>query len=178
MKKNILLALCLLALLLITIRSKYYITKGSCNIEVNNCKTLADLGIKPLKTIDVPVSCIILYKDSIIGQGYNTVWEKGNIGGHAEINAISGAISAIGSKRFNQIKDSIILVTTFEPCLMCKGAIIENGIKKVVFIKEKNFWHWLKNDLKDLQYEFNKQQCKNCGELQDSLFRLYPNYKE
>lgn len=177
MKKNLLLALCILLILLLLLRSKYFIVNDDYVIESTNLKELAYLGVKPLKSLDVPVSSIILYKNSVVGKGYNTVNEYRNIGGHAEINAISNVIATIGKTRFNLIKDSLILVTTFEPCLMCKGAIIENGLKKVVFIKEKSFWHWLKNDLKDLKYEFYKQECKNCGELQDSLFRLYPNYK-
>ncbi|HXD93649.1 MAG TPA: deaminase, partial [Bacteroidia bacterium] len=61
-----------------------------------------------------------------------------NIGGHAEINAISNTIKNIGTQNFNQLnRDSLILITTFEPCLMCRGAIIENRIKHIEFIKEK-----------------------------------------
>jgi tRNA(Arg) A34 adenosine deaminase TadA len=168
----------LLVLVVLLLSPKLYYKNENYALPKRYIDTLANLGIKSLTKLDVPVASIVLFKDSIVGKGYNAVNEFNTIGGHAEINAISDVINTLGKNRFKSIKDSLVLITTFEPCLMCKGAIIENGIKKVVFLKEKSLVHWLKNDVKALRYEYVKQRCGNCGNLQDSLFRLHPYYRE
>jgi hypothetical protein len=58
---------------------------------------------------------------------------------------------------------------------MCKGAIQLYKIKHVYFIKGKSIIHWMKNSYGELLYEINKQQTES-GNLQDSLFGLYPKY--
>ena len=73
-------------------------------------------------------------------------------------------------------RKDLILVSTFEPCMMCRGALIEYNIMRVYFLKGKGPWHWLKNDLKILRYEWMKEDAE--GEaLQDSLFMLHPLYR-
>ena len=134
---------------------------------------LRDEGRAAVATRDVPVSAVLLYGDSVIGAGHNTVRAHGNAGGHAEINAISDAIAHMGLDTFMHLpKDSLRMVTTFEPCLMCRGAILEYGIKHVEFLKGKSVWFWLREDLRTLRYQWARRN--RAGEsLQDSLFELY-----
>ena len=46
--------------------------------------TLRKLGLRAIESRDVPVSAVLLYGDSIIGSGWNTVLRDTNAGGHAE----------------------------------------------------------------------------------------------
>ena len=139
-------------------------------------QTLIDNASQALKSNDVPVGAILIYNDSILSTGYNTVYRDSNAGGHAEINAISNVIKKIGYENFSKLdRNKLILVSTFEPCMMCKGAIIEYNIKKVYFLKGKGLLHWWKNDLKQIRYEWNKFKVE--GEnLQDSLFMMHPKF--
>lgn len=158
-------------------QSKFYYFNTNYTLRNTERVELISLAMKALKTKEVPVSSIITYNGKIIGKGYNTVLRDTNAGGHAEINAISDVIKNVGVKNFNALnRDSLLLITTYEPCLMCRGAIIENRIKKVAFIKEKDLLHWIKNEFKSLNYEM-KERKTNEIHLQDSLFSLHPTYK-
>lgn len=80
------------------------------------------------RTGDVPVgACVVVGTGAgrIITTGHNTTLSEGNAAGHAEINALTKAIAAVGgAKNFSAIpRDSIFLITSFEPCPMCAGAI-------------------------------------------------------
>ena len=163
-------------LLALVLQSKFYKLHPASSLTSNNQKLLTGLALQALKANEVPVASILVYNGLVIGQGYNTVLRDTNIGGHAEINAISNAVKNMGMQKFNQLnRDSLLLITTYEPCLMCRGAIIENRIKHIEFIKEKGLTHWIKNLFKSLQYEKNKTKINNAT-LQDSLFCLHPNY--
>jgi cytidine deaminase len=137
---------------------------------------LISLSDSALMHGDVPVAAVLLYNDSVIGTGYNTVLANGNAGGHAEINAISSAITLLGKETFDTLdKKSLTLISTFEPCPMCRGAIIEYNIRSVVYLKPKSLWYWFFKDGAMLRYEI----AKRGGEpkwLQDSLFVKHPKY--
>ncbi len=78
---------------------------------------------------EVPIGCVIVYNDEIIGRGANLRVTKGNVLAHAEIIAINEACSFIGDWR---LEDCTLFVTV-EPCPMCAGAILQSRIKEVVF---------------------------------------------
>ena len=130
-----------------------------------------------LKSLDVPVGAILIYYDTLLASGFNTVLRDTNVGGHAEINAINNAIKAIGFSAFSKLnRDHLVLISGFEPCRMCQAAINEYNIRHVLFMKGKSLGQWLKNDARSILYEWNKKQCD--GEaIQDSLFMLHPRYK-
>jgi len=174
--KRIALAIFTILFLVLLFQSKLYWFSKKPELKKLERIVLVDLAMEALKAKEVPVSSIVIYNGKIIGRGYNTVLRDTNIGGHAEINAISDAIKNIGESDFNKLdRDSLRLITTFEPCLMCRGAIIENRIKQVEFIKEKSVLHWIKNYLKAFSYEFEKKKVDE-DNLQDSLFMLHPSY--
>ncbi|HUI65638.1 MAG TPA: nucleoside deaminase [Bacteroidota bacterium] len=133
------------------------------------------LGERAIRTGDVPVGAILLYGDSVIGSGFNTVSGAGEAGGHAEINAVSEALVHLGNARFATLnRDSLLLISTFEPCLMCKGCLLEYRIKRVKYLKAKPFFYRLKEDLRLLALSLRMSQ-RGPSALQDSLFRQYPN---
>ena len=165
-----------LLLLILLFQSDWYKMCREPSLNPENRKILVQLALKALETKEVPVASVVLYNGKIIGKGYNTVNRDTNIGGHAEINALSDAIKKIGSKPFNELnRDSLVLITTYEPCMMCKGALMENRIYNVEFIKGKGSAHWIKNHFKSLRYEWGKRKSDE-EKLQDSLFYLHPSF--
>ncbi len=84
---------------------------------------------KAYKEDEVPIGCIIVYKNKIIGRGYNKRTQYKNVLYHAEIIAIYDACKYLNDWR---LEDCTIYVTV-EPCPMCGGAIIQSRIKKLVY---------------------------------------------
>ncbi len=78
---------------------------------------------------EVPIGCVIVYNDRVIGKGANLRITKGNVLAHAEIIAINEACGFMGDWR---LEDCTLFVTV-EPCPMCAGAILQARIKEVVF---------------------------------------------
>ncbi len=78
---------------------------------------------------EVPIGCVIVYNDEVIGRGANMRVTKGNVLAHAEIIAIDEACSFMGDWR---LEDCTLFVTV-EPCPMCAGAILQARVKEVVF---------------------------------------------
>ena len=77
---------------------------------------------------EVPIGCVIVYQDKIIGRGYNRRNTDKNTLAHAEITAINKASKRIGDWRLEECT----LYVTLEPCQMCAGAIVQARIPQVV----------------------------------------------
>ena len=77
---------------------------------------------------DVPIGCVIVYKDKIIARGYNKRNQQKTALGHAEIAAIRKASKKLGDWRLEECT----MYVTLEPCQMCAGAIVQARIPKVV----------------------------------------------
>ncbi|RPI04846.1 MAG: nucleoside deaminase [Ignavibacteriae bacterium] len=137
---------------------------------------LLELARRSLESLDVPVGALLIYHTEIIGEGYNTVLRGSDAGGHAEINAISDAIKRLGMERFTSLeRNSLFLVSTFEPCLMCAGAFINYDITRVYFLKEKDTKVLSKEGARFIRYYFRRGPMKHAGE-QDALFEQHPGY--
>lgn len=83
---------------------------------------------KAYKLGEVPIGCVIVYQDKIIGRGYNRRNTDKNTLAHAEISAIKKASKKMGDWRLEDCD----LYVTLEPCQMCSGAIVQARIKKVI----------------------------------------------
>lgn len=83
---------------------------------------------KAYKLGEVPIGCVIVYEDRIIGRGYNRRNTDKNTLSHAEITAIRRASRVIGDWRL----EDCTLYVTLEPCQMCAGAIVQARIPRVV----------------------------------------------
>lgn len=77
---------------------------------------------------EVPIGCVIVHEDKIIGRGYNRRNTDKNSLSHAEITAIGKASKKIGDWRL----EDCTLYVTLEPCQMCSGAIVQARIPRVV----------------------------------------------
>ncbi len=77
---------------------------------------------------EVPIGCVIVHEDRIIGRGYNRRNTDKNTLAHAEITAINKASRKLGDWRL----EDCVLYVTLEPCQMCSGAIVQARIPEVV----------------------------------------------
>ncbi len=87
------------------------------------------LALRAFETDEVPVGCIIVHDNKIIGQGYNQCESLNDATAHAEMIAITAASSTLDSWRLNECA----IYVTKEPCSMCAGAIVNSRIDKIYF---------------------------------------------
>lgn len=78
---------------------------------------------------EVPVGCVIIRGDEIVGRGRNRRERNRSALAHAELEAIAEACEKLGGWRLWECT----LYVTLEPCSMCAGAIINARIPRVVF---------------------------------------------
>ena len=78
---------------------------------------------------EVPVGCVIVRGDEIVGRGRNRREQDRTALAHAEIEAIGEACRNLGGWRLWECT----LYVTLEPCPMCAGAIINSRIRRVVY---------------------------------------------
>lgn len=97
-------------------------------------KEALKLAKKAYDEDEIPVGAVVVYKNKVIGCGYNQKEKFNNPLKHAELIAIEEACNYIGDWRLNDCE----LYVTLEPCQMCMGAIIETRIKKVVYGTSKS----------------------------------------
>ena len=78
---------------------------------------------------EVPVGCVVVRGDEIVGRGRNRREGAKSALAHAEIEAIAEACRTLGGWRLWQCT----LYVTLEPCPMCAGAIINARLPRVVY---------------------------------------------
>ena len=78
---------------------------------------------------EVPVGCVIVRGDEIVGRGRNRRERGKSALAHAEVEAIGEACRNLGGWRLWECT----LYVTLEPCPMCAGAIINARIPRVVY---------------------------------------------
>ncbi|MDU6784228.1 MAG: nucleoside deaminase [Peptoniphilus harei] len=84
---------------------------------------------RSLLSDDVPIGCVIVRNNKIIGYGYNKKEELRSPIAHAEIMAIKMAAKNLNSYHL----EGCDIYVTLEPCLMCVGAILNARIKNLYF---------------------------------------------
>ncbi len=78
---------------------------------------------------EVPVGCVVVCNNQIIGKGHNLTEQLNDVTAHAEMQAITAAANYLGAK---YLTDCTIYITV-EPCVMCAGAIFWAQFERVVF---------------------------------------------
>ncbi len=78
---------------------------------------------------EVPVGCVIVHNNKIIGRGYNRIETLQDPTAHAEIIAITAASENLKSRRL----EGCSVYVTLEPCVMCCGALVLARVEKLVF---------------------------------------------
>ena len=84
---------------------------------------------KALSSNEIPIGCVIVSQDRIIGRGHNLTETLADVTAHAEIQAITAATQTLGGK---YLPDATLYVTV-EPCPMCAGAIGWAQISRIVY---------------------------------------------
>lgn len=78
---------------------------------------------------EVPIGCVVVMNDKIIGRGHNLRETEKNPIMHAEIIALQKAAETLGGWRLTGAE----LYATIEPCVMCAGAAKQARISKIIF---------------------------------------------
>ena len=84
---------------------------------------------KALAADEIPIGCVIVSQNQIIGRGHNLTETLADVTAHAEIQAITAATQTLGGK---YLPDCTLYVTV-EPCAMCAGAIGWAQISRIVY---------------------------------------------
>lgn len=88
------------------------------------------LAEKAAEIGEIPVGALVVSSEGeIIGEGYNKRELLQSPIAHAEILAIEDAAKRLGSRRLS----GCTLYVTLEPCPMCAGAIMNAGLKRLVY---------------------------------------------
>ena len=84
---------------------------------------------KALAMGEVPVGCVVVADDQVVGRGHNLTETLADVTAHAEMQAITAAANTLGGKYLSQCT----LYVTVEPCVMCAGAIGWAQVQRVVY---------------------------------------------
>ena len=86
-------------------------------------------AMRALDKREIPIGAVVVAGDRIVGRGHNLVETLGDATAHAEMQAITAAMSSLGGKYLNDCT----LYVTVEPCVMCGGALAWSQIGRVVW---------------------------------------------
>jgi tRNA(adenine34) deaminase len=78
---------------------------------------------------EVPVGCVLVAGNEIIGKGRNSPIELLDPTAHAEMLALRQGALSLGNYRLSEAT----LYCTLEPCPMCAGALIAARVQRLVF---------------------------------------------
>lgn len=142
-------------------REMYYMKEA-----IKEAKKAAKIG-------EVPIGCVIVFEDRIIGRGYNRRMTDKSALSHAELSAIKKACRQTGDWRL----DDAEIYITLEPCQMCAGAIVQSRIRKV-FIGAMNPKAGCAGSILDLLHvdAFNHQCEVTTGILEDACAALLTDF--
>ena len=144
-----------------TKRDERYMRKA-----IAQAKRAAKLG-------EVPIGCVIVYEDRIIGRGYNRRKTDRNTLSHAELTAIRKASRVMGDWRL----EGCTMYVTLEPCQMCAGAIVQARMDRVVIatMSPKSGCAGSILNLLDMR-EFNHQVEITSGILEEECSRILSDF--
>ena len=110
---------------------------------------------------EYPVSALVLYGDSIIGAGINSFRTRNEPLGHAEINAFKNVFARMHYSDFRSLsRDSLVLLTSYEPCPMCKGVINHLDVRKIYYLQPKKLQYRTKYRRKELSFNLKTRRIK------------------
>ncbi len=108
--------------------ARLHVTGSGLREEERYMKEALKQAKKAYELGEVPIGCVIVHEDKIIGRGYNRRNTDKNTLSHAELTAIKKASKVMGDWRL----ETCTIYVTLEPCQMCAGAIVQARIPKAV----------------------------------------------
>jgi creatinine deaminase len=82
----------------------------------------------------IPIGCVIVHRNAVIGRGHNRRVQSGSAILHGEMDALENA----GRQPASVYRDCT-LYTTLSPCSMCSGAILLYKIPRVIVGENRTF---------------------------------------
>ncbi|XP_012682781.2 tRNA-specific adenosine deaminase 2 [Clupea harengus] len=94
-----------------------------------------DLATEALENGEVPVGCLMVYRNEVLGKGGNEVNDTKNATRHAEMVAFDHVVEWCCSRdlNLNQVCAQTTLYVTVEPCIMCSSALRLLNIPLIVY---------------------------------------------
>ncbi|XP_072536543.1 tRNA-specific adenosine deaminase 2 isoform X2 [Salminus brasiliensis] len=94
-----------------------------------------DMAKDALENGEVPVGCLMVYNDEILGKGRNEVNETKNATRHAEMVALDQVLEWCHLRELDmkEVCKQTVLYVTVEPCIMCAAALRLLNIPLVVY---------------------------------------------
>nr|XP_046228979.1 tRNA-specific adenosine deaminase 2 [Scatophagus argus] len=94
-----------------------------------------DMAKNALDNGEVPVGCLMVYNDEVVGKGRNEVNESKNATRHAEMVALDQLLDwcRCSSLDVSSVCERTALYVTVEPCIMCAAALRLLNIPLVVY---------------------------------------------
>ena len=130
------------------------------------------LARKSYEIGEIPVGCLVVKDDKIIGRGYNLTEGKKVIN-HAEILAITSANDYLNNWRLLDCN----LYVTLEPCMMCVGAINNSRLKRVVYGAKNNNFGAIQNLNSKIQVVSGILE-KECSKILQDFFKSIRKLKQ
>ncbi|KAJ0026983.1 hypothetical protein NQD34_017983 [Periophthalmus magnuspinnatus] len=94
-----------------------------------------DMAKDALENGEVPVGCLLIYNNEIIGKGRNEVNETKNATRHAEMVALDELRDwcELRGLEVKRVCEKTVLYVTVEPCIMCAAALRLFNLPVVVY---------------------------------------------
>ena len=152
------------------------------NIDINDkwMQEAYRLAVKSYNCDEIPVGCVIVKDNQIIGKGHNEVEKLTDSTAHAEMIAITSASNHNNDWRLTNTS----IYVTKEPCIMCYGAILNSRIENLYYGVEDSKLGFKVNivsinslniHLKNIQSGVLDQKCKSI--LKDFFINKRKNNK-
>ncbi len=121
---------------------------------------------------EVPIGCIIVYKNKIIAQSYNQIEKLRDVTAHAEMIALTQAESYLNTKWLQGCS----LYVTIEPCIMCSYAITLSRLEQVIIGAKEQRTGGFGSVLDVNRYSLNPEVKVRKGVLEEDCKSLMQNF--
>ncbi|KAL0967448.1 hypothetical protein UPYG_G00252370 [Umbra pygmaea] len=114
----------------------FKVTFQPCTEDIEKWMVCAfDMAKEALKNGEVPVGCLMVYNNEILGKGRNEVNETKNATRHAEMVALDQVLDWCRHRDLDPrtVCEQTVLYVTVEPCIMCAAALRLINVPLVVY---------------------------------------------
>uniref|UniRef100_A0A7N9IDD6 tRNA-specific adenosine deaminase 2 n=1 Tax=Macaca fascicularis TaxID=9541 RepID=A0A7N9IDD6_MACFA len=112
---------------------------GACSVSAEETEKWMEeamhMAKEALENTEVPVGCLMVYNNEVVGKGRNEVNQTKNATRHAEMVAIDQVLDWCrrSGKSPSEVFEHTVLYVTVEPCIMCAAALRLMKIPLVVY---------------------------------------------